>query len=40
MKIKKVELKYFKFHKDLTIEKGSKNFLIYGENWAGKSSIY
>ena len=40
MKIKKVELKYFKFHKDLTIDIGSKNFLIYGENGAGKSSIY
>jgi hypothetical protein len=40
MKIKKVELKYFKFHKDLPIDIDSKNFLIYGENGAGKSSIY
>ncbi|MCG3695463.1 AAA family ATPase [Aliarcobacter butzleri] len=40
MKIQKVELKYFKFHKDLSIDIGSKNFLIYGENGAGKSSIY
>ena len=40
MKIKKVELKYFKFHKELPIDIDSKNFLIYGENGAGKSSIY
>lgn len=40
MKIKKVELKYFKFHKDLIIDFDSKNLLIYGENGAGKSSIY
>ncbi|MCT7533666.1 AAA family ATPase [Aliarcobacter cryaerophilus] len=40
MKIKKVELKYFKFHNELPIDIDSKNFLIYGENGAGKSSIY
>ncbi|MCT7588186.1 AAA family ATPase [Aliarcobacter butzleri] len=40
MKIQKVELKYFKFHKDLSIDISNKNFLIYGENGTGKSSIY
>ncbi|QKF67463.1 ATP-binding protein (AAA domain) [Arcobacter venerupis] len=40
MKIKKVELKYFKFHQDLTINFNGKNVLIYGENGTGKSSIY
>lgn len=40
MRIKEVKLKYFKFHKDLYIDFDSKNLLIYGENGAGKSSIY
>jgi len=40
MKIQKVELKYFKFHQNLTIDFGCKNLLVYGENGTGKSSIY
>ena len=44
MKIKEVELKYFKFHQNLNInfdlENDCKNMLIYGENGTGKSSIY
>lgn len=40
MKIKEVQLKYFKFHIDLPINFDSKNLLIYGENGTGKSSIY
>lgn len=40
MKIKEVQLKYFKFHIDLPIDFDSKNLLIYGENGTGKSSIY
>lgn len=40
MKVQKVELKYFKFHKNLTIEFDDKSLLIYGENGTGKSSIY
>ena len=40
MKIKKVELKNFKFHKDLDFEIKKQNCLIYGENGTGKSSIY
>lgn len=40
MKIQKAEFKYFKFHKELIIDFDSKNLLIYGENGAGKSSIY
>lgn len=40
MKIQKAELKYFKFHQDLTVNFEGKNLLIYGENGTGKSSIY
>ena len=44
MKIKEVELKYFKFHQNLNInfevENNCTNMLIYGENGTGKSSIY
>ena len=40
MKIKKVELKNFKFHKSLDFEITKRNCLIYGENGTGKSSIY
>lgn len=40
MRIQKGELKYFKFHKSLTIDFNEKNLLIYGENGTGKSSIY
>lgn len=40
MRIQKTEFKYFKFHKDLIIDFDSRNLLIYGENGAGKSSIY
>lgn len=40
MKIKSIEIKYFKFHQSLSIDIESKNCLIYGENGTGKSSIY
>lgn len=40
MKIQTAELKYFKFHKDLTVDFDGKSLLIYGENGTGKSSIY
>lgn len=40
MKIKKIELKNFKFHKNLDFEIHKQNCLIYGENGTGKSSIY
>lgn len=40
MKIKEVELKYFKFHQELTVSFYNKSLLIYGENGTGKSSIY
>ncbi|MFK5975933.1 MAG: DUF2813 domain-containing protein [Sulfurovum sp.] len=40
MRIKKIELKNFKFHKDLEFEIKNDNCLIYGENGTGKSSIY
>lgn len=40
MRIEKVELKYFKFHQNLTVNINSKNLLVYGENGTGKSSIY
>ncbi len=40
MKIKKAELKYFKFHQNLAVDFDNKNMLIYGENGTGKSSIY
>lgn len=40
MRIKEVELKYFKFHQELTVDFNGKSLLIYGENGTGKSSIY
>jgi len=40
MKIKKIELKNFKFHSNLEFEIKEQNCLIYGENGTGKSSIY
>lgn len=40
MKIQKAELKYFKFHQNLTVNFDSKSLLIYGENGTGKSSVY
>ena len=40
MKIKKIELKNFKFHQNLDFEIKKQNCLIYGENGTGKSSIY
>ncbi|ABB43969.1 hypothetical protein Suden_1587 [Sulfurimonas denitrificans DSM 1251] len=40
MRVQKAELKYFKFHKDLTVDFNAKSLLIYGENGTGKSSIY
>ncbi|MBF7071362.1 hypothetical protein [Aliarcobacter butzleri] len=40
MKIKKIELRNFKFHEKLDIEINKKNYLLYGENGTGKSSIY
>lgn len=40
MKIDKVHIKHFKFHKKLELNLKSKNCLIYGENGTGKSSIY
>lgn len=36
----KLELKNFKAHKELKISFDNKNFLLYGDNGAGKSSIY
>jgi DNA repair exonuclease SbcCD ATPase subunit len=36
----KISIKDFKAHKDLTIEFNEKSFLLYGDNGAGKSSIY
>jgi len=39
MKIKKIEIKNFKFHHNLSFEI-SNNCLVYGENGTGKSSIY
>lgn len=40
MKINKIKLENFKFHKNLEFEIKSQNCLIYGENGTGKSSIY
>ena len=40
MRIKKVEIKNFKFHQDLDFKLNTQNCLIYGENGTGKSSIY
>ena len=36
----KLSLKAFKAHRDLSIDFNDKNFLLYGDNGAGKSSIY
>jgi energy-coupling factor transporter ATP-binding protein EcfA2 len=39
--MRKLQLKYFKAFKDeLTIDFSNKNFLLYGENGSGKSSIF
>jgi len=41
MKIQKIEINNYKaFYKTHTIETGSKNLFIYGENGSGKSSLY
>lgn len=40
MKINKIELRNFKFHEKLDIKINKKNYLLYGENGTGKSSIY
>jgi len=40
MKISNIELKNFKFHHALDFQITKQNSLIYGENGAGKSSIY
>lgn len=40
-RISKIEIKNFKFFKDtFSLDVGRKNVLLYGENGAGKSSIY
>ena len=38
--MKNLLLKSFKAHKELKINFGNKSFLLYGDNGAGKSSIY
>jgi len=38
--MKKLNLKSFKAHKELEINFDDKSFLLYGDNGAGKSSIY
>jgi len=38
--MQKLKLINFKAHKDLEISLDNKNFLLYGDNGAGKSSIY
>lgn len=38
--MQKLKLTNFKAHKDLEISFDNKNFLLYGDNGAGKSSIY
>ena len=40
MKIKKITLKNYKFHHNLSFDITQNNCLIYGENGTGKSSIY
>ena len=40
MKIKKITLKNYKFHHQLSFDINQDNSLIYGENGTGKSSIY
>ena len=35
-----LRLKNFKAHKELDIKFDNKSFLLYGDNGAGKSSIY
>lgn len=38
--MKKLELTSFKAHKELRVDFDNKSFLLYGDNGAGKSSIY
>ena len=40
VKISKIDIKNFKFYIDDSIDISEKNFLIYGENGVGKSSLY
>ena len=35
-----LKIENFKAHKNLLIEAKNRNFLLYGDNGAGKSSIY
>ena len=40
-RLKKIKIENFKyFHQEFSLEVGSRNLLIYGENGSGKSSIY
>ncbi len=40
MKIKNIEVEYFKFIEKLSLNLNSRNCLIYGENGSGKSSLF
>ena len=40
MRLQKVEVKNFKYHKEITLDCEGKNFLAYGENGAGKTSVF
>lgn len=40
MKLLTVELQNFKYHKSIKLDCQGKNLLVYGENGAGKTSIY
>lgn len=40
MKIKTLKIKNFKFYINANVSVNSKNFLLYGENGSGKSSLY
>ena len=40
MKIKKIILENFKFYTNQNLDTRNKNILLYGENGAGKSSLY
>ena len=40
MKIKKIILENFKFYTNQNLDTKNKNILLYGENGAGKSSLY
>lgn len=40
MKLLTVELQNFKYHKNIKLDCQGKNLLVYGENGAGKTSIY